>query len=90
MGNEPLSSVFPLIFNCATNQDTKIVDEGLWTNGVQVWKINLVKDYLDAAEYAQLTEVYKYLIQVSPLWTLKIISFGGLAVEDFLSKMCIR
>lgn len=39
MGNEPLSTVFPLIFNCAIDQDSKITDEGVWNNGVRVWML---------------------------------------------------
>lgn len=34
MGNEPLSTVSLLIFNCSADQDSKITDEGVWANGV--------------------------------------------------------
>lgn len=86
MGIEPLSIVFPLIFSCAADQDSKIVDVGVWNNGVWVWDINLVKDHLDAAESAQLCEMHQLLLQVTPSAEAEDNFIGGLATEDFGQK----
>ncbi|XP_045798020.1 uncharacterized protein LOC123892259 [Trifolium pratense] len=65
LGMEPLSELYPSLFQKSTHKDACISNMGIWNNNMWSWKVNWM-EALDDADIESLNELHQLLEQVRP------------------------
>ncbi|CAJ2644735.1 unnamed protein product [Trifolium pratense] len=65
LGMEPLSELYPSLFQKSTHKDACISNMGIWNNNMWSWKLNWM-EALDDADIESLNELHQLLEQVRP------------------------